>query len=100
MEMSPYSQANSPLATQEICSILWNTKGSSPCPQEPTTGLYPEPDESSPYIPSDFFMSYKYHPHLHLGLPSCLFPSDFLTKTLYTLPSPACYMPCYFITYI
>jgi hypothetical protein len=27
--------------------------GSLPCSQEPSTGLYPEPDQSNPYSPSD-----------------------------------------------
>jgi len=29
-------------------------EGSLPCSQEPTTGLYPEIDESSPHIPTLF----------------------------------------------
>ena len=61
--------------------------GSSlPHSQVPATCPYPEPTRSSPYPP---------HPtswrsililccHLPLGLPSCLFPSGFPTKTLYT----------------
>jgi hypothetical protein len=33
--------------------------------------------------------------HLHLGLPSDLFPSGFPTKILYAFLFPhACYMPC------
>jgi hypothetical protein len=30
-------------------------EGSLACPQEPTTGLYPEPDKSGPYPPSILF---------------------------------------------
>jgi len=30
------------------------TKGSQPCSQGPAIGLYPEPDESSPYISTLF----------------------------------------------
>jgi hypothetical protein len=65
------------------------SEGSSLCSQEPSNGPYPEPDRSSPYhtIPS--------HPislrsililstHLHLGLPSGLFPSGFPTNILYS----------------
>jgi hypothetical protein len=37
-------------ATQ-IPSILRNAKGSLPCPQNPATGIYPEPDKSSPQPP-------------------------------------------------
>jgi hypothetical protein len=29
-------------------------KGSFPCPQEPATATYPEPDESSPHTPTLF----------------------------------------------
>jgi hypothetical protein len=33
--------------------------------------------------------------HLHLDLPSVLFPSGFPTNTLYAFTSPhSCYMPC------
>jgi hypothetical protein len=62
----------------------------SPYLQEPATGPYPEPTGST--LPSQpisirsiLIPSY----HLHLGLPSGLFPSDFPTKSLYTfLSSP------------
>jgi hypothetical protein len=62
-------------------------EGSSPCSQELSTGPYPDPDGSSPYHPilSLFMLS----THLHLGLPSDLFPSSFPTNLLYAfLVSP------------
>jgi hypothetical protein len=61
-------------------------EGSLPHSQVPATCLYSESAQSSPYphIPLPEEPS-----HLHLGLPSGLFPSGFRTKTLYTpLPSP------------
>jgi hypothetical protein len=54
-------------------------EGSIPCSQEPSTGPYPEPYQSSPHhrILSLEGIS-QYRPrHLRLGLPSCLFPSGF-----------------------
>jgi len=54
------------------------------CSQDPTTGLYPEPDESSPHrltIYYNIHSSISYH--LHLGLPTGLFPLGFPTKVLY-----------------
>jgi hypothetical protein len=48
-------------------------EGSLLCLQEPSTGPYPEPDQSSPYQPilrSILILS----THLCLGLPSGLFP--------------------------
>ena len=63
-------------------------EGSLPHSQVTATCPYPEPDLSCPY--SHFLkIHFNFIPHLHLGLPSGLFPSGFPTKTLYTpLPSP------------
>jgi hypothetical protein len=44
MELSPSQEAASFAATQEFPKIL-------SCSQEPLTGLYSEPDQSSPYHP-------------------------------------------------
>jgi hypothetical protein len=49
--------------------------------QEPSTGPYPEPDQSNPY---NFILSILIlFTHLRLGLPSGLFPSGFPTIILY-----------------
>jgi len=51
-------------------------EGSLPSPQQPATGPYPEPDESSPQLPTVSLRSI-------LSLPSVLYLSGFPTKTLY-----------------
>jgi len=55
------------------------------CSQEPATGPYPQPDASSPHLPT-WLSSY-----LQLGILNGLFPSGFLTKILFAfLTSPMC----------
>jgi hypothetical protein len=56
------------------------------CSQEPSTGSYPQPDESSPYH-SILCLSDPFNITLHLllDLSSGLFTSGFPTKILYTL---------------
>jgi hypothetical protein len=62
-------------------------KGSLSCSQEPSTGPYPEPYNSSQYHPvlislrSIFILS----THLRLVLSDDFFPSGFATKILYAL---------------
>jgi hypothetical protein len=56
------------------------SEGSLQCSEEPSTGSYPEPEESSPYHPT-LFRSLSSRPRR--DLPSGLFPSGFCTKTLY-----------------
>jgi len=61
-------------------------EGSLPCSQEPATGPYSEPDESNSV--QNFLLYFSeihiiLSSHLHLGLPSGLFPSGFPTK-IYT----------------
>jgi hypothetical protein len=59
-------------------------EGLLPHPQEPATGLYPEPHRSSPTIPSYLLRSILIlSTHLRLGLLSGLFPSDFPANILY-----------------
>jgi hypothetical protein len=61
-------------------------EGSLQCSQEPSTGLYPEPDKFSPHL---YPISIRYiliiSFHLSLGLPSTLFLSGYPTKILYSL---------------
>jgi hypothetical protein len=61
-------------------------KGTLLCSQDPTTGPYHEPDESSPHPPTVSVRTILMSSHLRLGLPSRLFPSGFPTKVLYALP--------------
>jgi len=67
-------------------------KSALPCSQEPDTGPYFEPDESSPqlppYLPISILLQFS---HLRFDLPSGLSPSGFSTKALYAfLISPVC----------
>jgi hypothetical protein len=59
--------------------------GSLPCSQEPSTGPYPDPDQSNLYHPSHLFkIHFILFTHLRLGLPNGLLPSGFPTNILYS----------------
>jgi hypothetical protein len=72
------------LRSRQLCSYsrtsqhFMECEGSLPCSQEPSTGPYPEPDQSSPY-----HFTTSLSTHLRLGLPSGLFLSGFPTNILY-----------------
>jgi hypothetical protein len=51
MEPSSYWEANSRSATQEFPQHFMEPEGSLPCLQEPSTGPYPEPEQSKPNHP-------------------------------------------------
>jgi len=63
-------------------------KGSLPCSQEPTIGHYPEPHAIS--LRSILILS----SHLHLGLPTGIFPSGFPIKILYVVLISPMYATC------
>jgi hypothetical protein len=89
MEQSPW-KADRFAASQEIFHILWYPK------------VHHRIHKCPPYVPILSHLNPIHNPtsyflktililssHLHLGLPSGLFPSGFPTQTLYTtLPSP------------
>jgi hypothetical protein len=58
-------------------------EGSLRCSQEPSTGPYPEPNQSSPSHPISLRSILILSTHRRLYLPSGLFPSGFLTNILY-----------------
>jgi hypothetical protein len=60
-------------------------KGSLPSSQEPSTGPYPEPDQSNRYYPIRSLLRsiLVLSTQLRLGLPSGLLPSSFPTNILY-----------------
>jgi hypothetical protein len=63
------------LSTSHEISLLFMTlEGSPPCPQEPATKPYPEPDESNLYPPNTFY---------HFSFNNILFSSGLPTKIMY-----------------
>jgi hypothetical protein len=50
MELSPSLEADSCLVPKKFPNFLWSPKVYK-CSQEPSTGPFPQPDESSPYHP-------------------------------------------------
>ena len=68
-------------------------ESSSPHLQVPTICPCPEPDKSSPcHHPTSSRSILILSSHIRLGLTSCLFPSVFSTKILYTPVPHTCYM--------
>jgi hypothetical protein len=67
-ELSPSWQTTKCAASQHFIE----PEGLLPCSQEPSTGPYPEPDQSNPHHPILILST-----HLHLGLPSGRLPSGF-----------------------
>jgi hypothetical protein len=70
-------------ATQEFPNIFRNPKVHYRVSQEPSTGPYPESDDSSASQYSSIRSILILSSHLYLYLPSGLFPSGFPTKTLH-----------------
>jgi hypothetical protein len=75
-------------------------EGSLPCSQEPSTGPYPEPDQSNQYHPISLRYILILSTHLRLGLPSGLFPSGFpLRSYIRSYPTAVMFFyHCAFVT--
>jgi hypothetical protein len=77
-ELSPCWEATGCVATQELPSILWNLKVHYHACKSPP--LVPVLIQINPVHTTGSYLSTT---HLHLGLPSGLFPSGFPTNILY-----------------
>jgi hypothetical protein len=64
------------------------------CAQEPSTGLYPKPDQSNPSHPISLRSILILSTHLRLGLPSGLFPSVFPSEYSRVLYNNVIYSTC------
>jgi hypothetical protein len=99
MGLSPAREATSCVATQELPQHFMKPEGSLPCSQQPSSGPYPEPDQSSSYHP---IVCQKYililYTHLHLGLPSVLSPTNILHAFLFSPICATC--PAYLIIFL
>jgi hypothetical protein len=73
-ELSPSREAANCTTIQEIPSNFTEPEGSSPCSQEHSSGPYPEQVSSSTTHPISLRSILILSTHLHLGLPSGLFP--------------------------
>ena len=84
MQQSPSWEANRFSAGQEIFCILWNLKVhycTYKCP--PPVQVLSQIKPVHAYHPTSWRSILILSSHLHIGLPSGLFPSGFPTKTLY-----------------
>jgi hypothetical protein len=70
-----FYEADSRSAGQEISCFVWNPDAQYRIKQDPVTGSYPEPDESSSRLHTLFLLrcNLMLSSHLRLGLPSVLF---------------------------
>jgi hypothetical protein len=89
IELSPAWEAAS---CAEEFPILWNPKVHS---QEPSTGPYPEPDQSSPHRPTLSFLRsiLILSTQIRLRLPRSLFPSCILNNYMHSSSPYWRYMP-------
>jgi len=92
MEQSPSWEADSHTASQINSPPLVESEGSLPCSKQAATGPYPEPDESSPHLPTPFL--FKIHSNIILPFTprssNGLFLSGFPNKILYIFSSLPC----------
>jgi hypothetical protein len=91
MQQSPSWEANWFAASQEIPRILWNQRVYYRIHKRPTpVSVLRQLNPVHIPHPTSWRSILILSSHLRLGLPSGLFPSGFLTKTVYTsLPYPS-----------
>jgi hypothetical protein len=97
MELNPCWESTNCAATQELPSILWNSKIHYRVHKSPPMISIPSQTNPIHPIPSYLRSILILSTHLHLGPPSDLFPSGVSTNNLYAVLFPrSCYMPCPF----